>query len=65
MEHLKPCPFCSSKDVRVIFGIVRDPITFTVMCKHCFAKGPVDFAESGAMERWDNRPLDQQEEIKK
>ena len=54
MDELKPCPFCGSKEVRAD----KDGMWWTVGCTDCFAEGPSDLGESGAIAAWNERQPD-------
>jgi Lar family restriction alleviation protein len=50
---LRPCPFCGSADVCLIYGI--DEPAF-VMCNECRAFGPWARTATEATEHWNGRP---------
>ncbi len=45
--ELKPCPFCGSTQVAVVFGAVR--------CGKCGCTGPVGITDDQAADRWNER----------
>ncbi len=45
--ELKPCPFCGSTQVAVVFGAVR--------CGKCGCTGPVAMTDAQAVVRWNER----------
>lgn len=57
MEKLRPCPFCGSDLVTLI---ERKPRMYpwVVMCHDCGAEAAVDLGQSGAIEAWNKRSLE-------
>ncbi len=47
MLVLKPCPFCGSTQVAMVFGVVR--------CGQCSCSGPSALTEKQAAIRWNER----------
>jgi Lar family restriction alleviation protein len=52
---IKPCPFCSSRDVAVeTLGTENRPF-YAVSCDDCEATGPLSDSYDGAIEAWNTR----------
>lgn len=60
--NLKPCPFCGEKNTRIrrweVGGTTRH-YEYSVICMHCGAEGPSDLNESGAVEMWNMRRVEE------
>jgi Lar family restriction alleviation protein len=55
--ELKPCPFCGGEELEIEIDDVYNEINpVYVVCRGCQADGPWDLGESGAIERWNERP---------
>lgn len=52
MFDLKPCPFCGSKHVVIVFGNGDDHL---VECESCAACGPTEDTRQEAAEAWNRR----------
>lgn len=56
MTEFKKCPFCGSKDIRLVFEIENgSPKTFRATCLDCCAEGPFCFSEDAAKLAWNTR----------
>lgn len=53
-EELRSCLYCGSKDI----DIDGNGQWHWVVCSDCSACGPADLGESGAIERWNTRPIE-------
>lgn len=54
-SELKPCPFCRSKDVRLLgTGIARNDSW--ARCEDCRAEGPMKYGPRAAIEAWNAAP---------
>ncbi len=53
IRGLKSCPFCGTKRPRV----TNDALYYTwfVMCRNCFARGPIKATENKAALAWHGR----------
>lgn len=49
-EELKSCPFCKSRNVRVVRGV-----NFYVWCRKCDASGPLHAVLEKAITAWNAR----------
>ncbi|WP_415431306.1 Lar family restriction alleviation protein [Acetobacter orientalis] len=49
-KELKSCPFCSSRNVRVVTGV-----NFYVWCRRCDASGPLHATLEKATTTWNTR----------
>lgn len=58
--ELKPCPFCGGlkSTIEPIFGASFDTPRYCVICSLCGADSQVDLGKSGAVECWNNRPIE-------
>lgn len=62
-EELKPCPFCLGKNPIVVKDVQypdtpRARTWYAVECNVCDATGDWDLGESGAIEKWNTRPIE-------
>lgn len=56
MSELKPCPYCGEQ---VAEDVVSDVGWHFVYCTTCHAEGEADLGASGAIEKWNTRPLEE------
>ena len=55
MQQLKPCPFCESKEVELCH---TKPYWVQCLNPDCGMEGPWDLGKSGAVEKWNTRPME-------
>ncbi len=56
MDELKACPFCGKNNGKIMYSDSRN--WKWVHCDKCGADGPADLGESGAIEHWNTRPIE-------
>jgi len=54
---LKPCPFCGM-DNAIVSHAPREGLPWLVLCPDCGARSSNDLGESGAIEQWNTRPIE-------
>jgi len=62
-EKLKPCPFCAGKNPRITTTTAypdtpRETVWYAIECNICDATGDWDLGESGAIAKWNTRPVE-------
>jgi Lar family restriction alleviation protein len=58
MNELLPCPFCGKNNGLTLELTPSETTRHFVMCTDCGAEGPYDLGESGAIESWNTRPVE-------
>ena len=54
---LKPCPFCTSLDLRIKLNKHNDDDLYCVICMNCKTEGPIGKSKEYARYRWNVRRL--------